>query len=174
MKKTEKAELISSVAQKVSNSLGMYLTDFSGITVEEITKLRNEFRKVGVEYVVVKNTLFKKALESVGGFDAMYPSLKFSTGVAISYDDPVTPARVIKKFQEQVEGKLNCKACVIGKEVYDGKKLDEFSKIPTRGEIVSSILGSLQAPASNIVGVLNAVARDIVSVLDAIEKKKAA
>ena len=174
MNKNEKAESISSIRDKVSKFEGLYLTDFSGITVEEITKLRNEFRKVGVEYVVVKNTLFKKALEAVGGYDGVYPSLKNPTGVAISYDDPVAPARVIKKFQEQHDGKLICKVCVVGKQVYEGNKVGEFAKMPTRNEIISGILGSLQSPASNIVGVLNAVARDLVSVIDAIEKKKAA
>lgn len=174
MNRTIKSETISSVAEKISRSQGMYLTDFSGITVEDVTKLRNEFRKVGVEYIVVKNTLLKRALESVGGFDEVYKSLKLPTGLAISYDDPAAPARVIKKFQDQAEGKLNCKACIIAKEVYEGKKVAEFAKMPTHKEIIASILGSLNAPASNLVGVLNAVPRDLVSVIDAIEKKKAA
>ncbi len=174
MNKTEKAEIISSIAEKVKRAQGMFLTDFTGVNVEELTKLRNSFRQNGVEYLVVKNTYLKKALESVGGYEGVYPSLKKPTGVAFSFDDPVAPARVIHKFHETNKDLLKCKVCIVANEIYDGNKLTEFAKMPTRGEIISSVLGSLQAPASNLVGVLNAVARDLVAVIDAIEKKKAA
>ena len=119
----------------------MFFTDFSGITVEQATELRSEFRKLGIDYKVVKNTLARKALESVTGYDAVYKSLAGPTGIAFSYDDPVTPAKIIKKFHDKNE-KLSCKACVIDKQVFDGSKLDELSKLPSRNEIIAGILGS--------------------------------
>ncbi|HTR80021.1 MAG TPA: 50S ribosomal protein L10 [Bacteroidota bacterium] len=173
MKKSEKEQIIADVRDKVSRAKGMFFTDFTGITVEQATELRREFRKSGIDYKVVKNTLARKALESVTGFDAVYKTLTGPTGIAFSYEDPVTPAKIIKKFYEKNE-KISCKACVIDKQVYEGSKLDELSKLPSRGEIIASILGSIQAPVSGIVGSINAVMRDLVGVLDAIEKKKAA
>ncbi len=173
MQKSEKEIIISAIQDKVSRAQGMFFTDFSGITVEKISELRREFRKSGVDYIVVKNTFVRKALEKVGGYDGVYKNLVGPTGIAFSYDDPVAPAKIIQKFQEQNE-KLSCKACVLDKQIYDGKKLKELAQIPSRAEIVASVLGSLQSPISGIVGSINAVMRDVVGVLDAIEKKKAA
>jgi large subunit ribosomal protein L10 len=173
MKKSEKEQIVADVREKISRAKGMFFTDYSGITVEQATELRREFGKSGIDYKVVKNTLARKALESVTGYDDIYKSLAGPTGIAFSYDDPVTPAKIIKKFHDKNE-KLSCKVCVIDKQVFDGAKLDELSKLPSRAEIVASILGSIQAPISGIVGSINAVFRDLVGVIDAIEKKKAA
>lgn len=173
MKKSEKEQIVADVREKISRAKGMFFTDYSGITVEQATELRREFRKSGIDYKVVKNTLARKALESVTGYDGIYQSLAGPTGIAFSYDDPVTPAKIIKKFHDK-NAKLSCKVCVIDKQVFDGAKLDELSKLPSRAEIVASILGCIQAPISGIVGSINAVFRDLVGVIDAIEKKKAA
>lgn len=173
MIKNQKAEIIDSIEKKLKRAQGLYLTDFSGITVAEETELRREFRIAGIEYSVVKNTLLKKALEKVTGFDAIYPTLVGPTGVAFSYNDSIAPAKIIKKFKEKTS-KLSCKVCVVEKQVYSGNKIDELAKVPSRPELVASILGSLQSPASGIVGSINAVVRELVSVIDAIEKKKAA
>ena len=173
MKRSEKEQIIAEVAEKVARAKSMVFADFTGITVEQINELRREFRKSDVDYRVVKNTLARKALEQVSGYDGVFDKLVGPTAIAFGYDDPVAPARIIKKFREKNE-KLNVKVCVLEKQVYDGKQLDRLAKLPSRGEIISGIMGSLQAPASGIVGTINAVMRDLVSVIDAIEKKKAA
>ncbi|HUN64468.1 MAG TPA: 50S ribosomal protein L10 [Bacteroidota bacterium] len=173
MKRSEKDQIIAEVREKAARATGMFFADYTGITVEEINALRQEFRKVKVDYRVVKNTLARKALESVGGYDAVLGRLTAPTGIAFAYDDPAAPAKVIKKFREKNE-KLVLKVCVIDKQLFEGSRLDEIAKLPSRKELVAAILGSVQAPASGIVGVLNAVARDLVNVIDQIEKKKAA
>jgi large subunit ribosomal protein L10 len=126
-----------------------------------------------VEYTVVKNTLARKALEKLSGYDRVFDKLVGPTGIAFSYDDPSAPAKIIKKFSEK-SGKFQLKAAVVEKQIYDGSKLGELASMPTRKEVVASILGSLQSPISGVVGAINAVARDLVSVIDAVEKKKAA
>jgi large subunit ribosomal protein L10 len=173
MKRSEKDQIIAEVREKAARATGMFFADYTGITVEEINVLRQEFRKVKVDYRVVKNTLARKALESVGGYDALLGRLNTPTGIAFAYDDPAAPAKVIKKFREKNE-KLVLKVCVIEKQIFEGSKLDEIAKLPSRNDLIASILGSIQAPASGIVGAINAVARDLVNVIDQIEKKKAA
>jgi large subunit ribosomal protein L10 len=173
MKRSEKEAIIAEVAEKAARAIAMYFADFSKLTVAEETELRREFRKSSVEYTVVKNTLARKALEQLSGYDRVFDKLVGPTGIAYSYDDPSAPAKIIKKFSEKT-GKLQLKIAVVEKQVYDAAKLDQLASMPTRKEIVASILGSINAPASGIVGVINAVARDLVSVIDAIEKKKAA
>ena len=173
MKRSEKEQIVTEVAEVVSRARGMFFTDFSGLTVEQATELRREFRKSGVEYRVVKNTLIQKALESATGYDKVYDKLAGPTGVAFAFDDPVTPAKIIQKFGEK-HSKLSLKVCVLEKEVYDGSKLDELAKLPTRKEVMASILGSIQAPLAGVPTVINAIMRDLVSVVGEIEKKKAA
>lgn len=173
MKKEKKTEVVADVTEIVARSSAMYFTDFSGLTVGEATELRRELRKSGVEYKVVKNTLIKKALEQVTGYDKVYDKLVGPTGIAFAFDDAVVPAKVIDKFTTKHK-KLSLKVAVLDKQVYDGAKLKELASIPSKKELMASILGSVQAPIAGVPTVINAVLRDIVSVVEAIEKKKAA
>jgi large subunit ribosomal protein L10 len=173
MNRSEKEAIVAEVAERATRASAMYFADFTGLTVEQATELRREFRKAGVEYRVVKNTLAKKALERVTGCDAVYEKLVGPTGIAFSYDDVVAPAKIIKKFSDK-SGKLKLKVAILEKQVFDGSRLDELSKLPTRAELMAGVLGSIQAPISGIVGAIGAVIRDLVNVIDAIEKKKAA
>lgn len=173
MKREEKNQIVADVAKVAGKARGMFFTDFTGLTVEEATELRREFRKSGIDYRVVKNTLIQKALESVTGYDTIYPKLVGPTGVAFAFDDPVAPAKIIRKFSEK-HNKLALKVCVLEHEVYDGSKLDELARLPGRKEMMAAILGSVQAPLAGVPNVLQAVMRDLVSVIGEIEKKKAA
>ena len=173
MKRSEKEEIVTEVSGLVDRAKGMFFTDFTGLTVEQATELRREFRKSGIEYKVVKNTLIRKALEQATGYDAVYDRLAGPTGVAFAYDDPVAPAKIIQKFREK-HSKLSLKVCVLERQVYDGARLGELAKLPTRGEVMSSIIGSIQAPIAGVPTVINAVFRDLVSVVGEIEKKMAA
>ncbi len=173
MNRSDKEAIVAEVADKASRAAAMYFADFTGLTVEEATELRREFRKAGVEYKVVKNTLAKKALERVTGYDRVYEKLVGPTGIAFSYGDAVAPAKIIKKFNEK-SGKLTLKVAVLEKQVFDGSQLDQLSKLPTRQELMAGVVGSIHAPISGVVGAIGAVMRDLVNVIDAIEKKKAA
>lgn len=173
MNKDEKAEIVSEVKEMVENASAIYLTDFSKINVHDISNIRNEFRKEGVKYKVIKNTLFKRAIDEIGGYDKLSGHLEGMTGFAFASTNPVAPAKIIKTYFDKAQ-KLSLKGCYIESEYYDGKQLDVLATLPSKGELVASILGSLNAPASGIVGVLNAVMRDLVSVIDEISKKQAA
>jgi large subunit ribosomal protein L10 len=173
MNRSDKEAIVAEVVDKASRATAMYFADFSGLTVGEATDLRREFRKAGIEYRVVKNTLARKALEQVTGYDSVYDKLVGPTGIAFSYDDAIAPAKIIKKFSEK-SGKLKLKVAVLEKQVFDGSQLDQLSKLPGRAELMAGVVGSIHAPISGIVGAIGALARDLVYVIDAIEKKKAA
>lgn len=172
MKKEEKAGIVADVTERISKAKSMFFTDFSGLTVEQVNELRREFRKLAIDYKVVKNTLVKRSLASVGGYDSVFKSLVGPTGIAFGYDDPVAPAKVIKKFYEK-NNKPTVKVCVIEGQIYPGSELNDLARLPSRGEMIAGILGSIQAPVAGIVGSLTAVMRDLVSVLDAVEKDMA-
>jgi large subunit ribosomal protein L10 len=173
MKRSEKDQVIAEVTEQLSRAKSMFFADFTGITVEQVNELRKEFRKSKIEYRVVKNTLVKKALKNVTGYDKVIDRLKGPSAVALGFDDPVAPAKIMKKFRDKHQ-KLNVKVVVLEGQVFDGAQLDDIAKLPTRGEIIAGILGSIQAPITGVAGTINAVMRDLVGVIDAIEKKKAA
>ena len=173
MNKNEKAEIIAQAKELIENSTALYLTDYSKINVADISEIRNQFRKDGVKYRVFKNTLFKRALEESGKFEKLADHLEGMTGFAFASTNPVAPAKIIKKYNDTSQ-KLPLKACYIETQYYDGSKLAELAVLPSKGELIAGILGSLNSPASGIVGSIAAVIRNLVSVIDEVSKKKAA
>jgi large subunit ribosomal protein L10 len=173
MERSQKEQIVAEVAEIAGRARGLFFTDFTGLTVEQATELRREFRKSAIQYRVVKNTLIRKALEQVSGFDRVFPGLTGPTGVAFAFDDPVAPAKIIQKFAEKHK-KLSLKVCVVEHQVYEGSRLEELARMPTRKEIMASVLGSIQAPLAGVPNVILAVVRDLVSVIDEVGKKKAA
>ena len=173
MNKNEKAEIIAQAKELIENSTALYLTDYSKINVADISEIRNQFRKDGIKYRVFKNTLFKRALVESGKFEKLADHLEGMTGFAFASTNPVAPAKIIKKYNDTSQ-KLTLKACYIETQYYDGSKLAELAVLPTKGELIAGILGSLNSPASGIVGSIAAVIRNLISVVDEVSKKKAA
>jgi large subunit ribosomal protein L10 len=172
MTKEQKAKVIADAVERLQRVNGLYLADFARLTVGKANQLRSEFFKAGLDYKVIKNTLFERALKEVGGYDDLYPYLVGQTGVVFAYDDPVAPARLLKGFIKDNEKMLSVKACVLGKEVFDGSRLEELASLPTREELIAGIMGSIAAPAQGIVGAIHGVMSGIVYAIDAIEKQK--
>ncbi|MCB0746558.1 MAG: 50S ribosomal protein L10 [Ignavibacteriae bacterium] len=173
MKKNEKVESVSEIKALIEESNGIYLVDYSGVNVQDISHLRREFLKENVNYKVFKNSLLKRALADVGGYDKFDPLLVGMTGVAFTSENYIAPAKIIKKYFKEKD-KFSFKGSYIDSQFYGADKLDVLASMPTKEEVMSSIIGSIAAPASGIVGAINAVLRDVVSLVDEIAKKKAA
>lgn len=173
MNKQEKTEQVALIVDLLKNSSAVFLTDYQGINVADISTIRNEFRKEGVKYKVLKNTLFKRAIQEVGGYENLEPHLVGMTGFAFASENPVAPAKIIKKFYD-ASSKLSLKACYIDTQYYEGSQLNALATLPSKPEVVAGILASINSPAQGIVGAINAVMRDLASVVDEIAKKKAA
>jgi large subunit ribosomal protein L10 len=177
MNKEQKAEAIQEIKEMIESSEAMYFTDFAGLTVEQVNELRKEFFKSDVKYKVVKNTLTVRALKETDKYsshiDKLTEILNGPTGIVFAYKDPVAPAKILKKFVDKIE-KPKLKVAVVENEIYDSKKLNSLASLPTKEEIISGILGSLNSPASGIVGAINAAMRDLFSVIEEVAKKKAA
>ena len=177
MNKKQKELTVTEIKEKLDKASSLYFTDFTGLTVEQTNELRDEFYNAKVDYRVIKNTLIKKALEQstntkfTGQIDKLVESLEGPTGVVFAYDDPVSPAKIIKKFFEKLE-KPKLKIALVESVAYDKSKLNELASLPTKPEIISSIIGSLHAPISGIVHAINAVIRDLASIVEEVAKKK--
>ncbi len=173
MDKNTKIESVSAIKKLIEESQGIYLIDYSGVNVADITLLRKEFLKEEVTYKVFKNTLFKRAIDEIGGFDEFKPLLVGMTGFAFTGENYIAPAKIIEKYYKKNK-KFSLKGSYIESQFYGADKLSALASMPTKEEVISAILGSINAPASGIVGAINAVMRDVVGVIDAISKKDAA
>lgn len=171
MKREKKEQIVKEVSEKLQKAQGIYLTEFQGLDVATMAELRNQFRQAGVEYTVVKNTLVKKALESVEGGDRLAGGLVNTTGVALGYDDPVVPAKIIEKFGKDNE-QLKFKMAAIDGSVFEADKLKELSKMLSKTENIGRMAGLVNNVISSVPMVVNAVMRDLVSVIDQIAKQK--
>jgi len=172
MNKNEKSEIIAEAKELIEKSTAVYVADYSGVNVADISELRNQFRKEGVTYKVFKNTLFKRALAESGKYSKLADNLEGMSGFAFAFENPVAPAKIIKKYFD-ANKKFSLKACYIETEYYSGNQLDQLANLPTKTDLIAGILSSINAPASGIVGSINAVFRDLVSVIDQISKKAA-
>jgi len=173
MERAAKDTEIVELKKKFDRMTAAVFLDFKGMTVENATKLRAEFRKAGVEYKVVKNTLVKQALKDAPYAAKLKPTLAGMTGVAWSYEDPSAGAKVVKAFRKEEAGnKLTVKAGLIDGAVLDAKAVeDQLATMPGKDELRSMLLATLQAPLTQFVQLLQAPAQNFVYVLVAKEQK---
>lgn len=177
MEKAKKSEFIGEIKDLMNGSNAMYLIDFSKMTVAEVNELRTEFYNAGLKYRVVKNTLALWALKETDNYSAfageLESFLKGPTGIVFAYDDPVTAAKILKKNNEKI-GKPKFKTALLDGTVYGSDKLNELASLLTKDELIASICGSLNSPASGIVGAVNALMRDLASIIEEVARKNAA
>ena len=151
----EKKQAVADLAEKLKAAASGVLVNYSGITVEDDTKLRAALRKAGVEYKVMKNTLTGRACDEVG-FGEMKQYLEGMTALAISTDDPIAPAKILKEYADKVES-FEIKAGFIDGGVIDAAKVAELASIPSKEVLIAKMLGSLQSPISGLAVALQAI-----------------
>ena len=170
MDRTGKSAVIGDIKGRFDKMTSAVFLDFKGMTVEEVSKLRVEFRKNGVEYRVVKNTLVKQALAGKPWSKLLTDTLKGMTGVAWSYEDPSAAAKVVKAFRKDNE-KLQIKAGLVEGQLLDGKAVEaQLATMPGKNELRAMLLATLQAPLQSFVALLQAPAQNLVYVLSAKER----
>jgi len=171
MDRAQKAEQVKDIRSRFDRMTSAVFLDFTGMTVEEVTKLRDTFRAKGVEYKVVKNTLVEKALADQKYVGALSAALKGMTGIAWSFEEPSMAARLVKDIGKENE-KLKVKAGLLEGEVLTPKAVEEqLATLPSKDEMRARFLATLNAPAQRFVMLLNAPAREFVGVLDAKRRK---
>jgi large subunit ribosomal protein L10 len=170
MNRNEKAAVVSNLRERLERLPTVYLTDFTGCAVKQMTELRRRFRSAGVEYVVVKNTLALRALReaSITGLDEV---LEGPTGFVLS-EDPVVAAKVIADFQKEAET-FQVKAGIVEGQPVTPAEVHKLAKIPSRDQLLSQLAGGLQAPLQGFAGVLNGLLYQFVGALEALRAQRA-
>lgn len=151
-----KQPIVQAIADDVKDAASVVLVDYRGLSVAQDTELRKQLREAGITYKVCKNTMMRRAFEGTE-LAALDEHLEGPSAIAISKDDATAPARILCKFAKDAKA-LELKAGVIEGTVYDADGLTELSKIPSREELLSKLLGSLQSPITNLARVLNQIA----------------
>jgi len=172
VRKLEKAEIVQDIKERIGRSQFNILADFTGLKVEEITRLRQQIREADGELKVVKNTLLERAAAGDSSMASLASHFLGPNAVTFGYGDPVALAKVLIKFaQERPQFKL--KAGVLSGQVLTAQEVETLSKLPDREVLLAQFLGVLQGVPTALVTVLAGVIRNLLNVLVAWKDKKA-
>ncbi len=175
MTREEKTQIINSIAEKLNEYPHFYITDISDLNAEQTAKLRRKCFEKEVALIVVKNTLFEKALEQIGGdrVAELAPVLKGATSIMFSHVNKA-PAVLIDEFRKEADKPL-LKAAYVEESVYIGDEmLKALTAIKSREELIGDIVGLLQSPAKNVISALQASAGGkVAGLVKALEEKSA-
>ena len=150
-----KKQIVADLTEKLQNAVSGVIVNYTGITVENDTKLRAELRKAGVEYAVIKNTMTKRACENVG-YSELANVLEGMTAIAISKDDAVAPAKILKEYADKIDS-FELKAGFVEGKVLDQAGVLELANIPSKEILIGKLLGSIQSPLYGLACALQAI-----------------
>ncbi|HTV74486.1 MAG TPA: 50S ribosomal protein L10 [Candidatus Acidoferrales bacterium] len=171
MPTAKKEATIEELRKRLGDAKHLFFTNYAGLSVGEISKLRTELRKDGSTYAVVKNTLF-----SIAAGEELAKQLETflagPTGIIFSGEDPVAPAKALRTFSDDVK-KIDIKAAYIDGKVVDATQVDALASLPPKAEVQAKLLGLLTSPMRGLVGVLSANRSGLVRVFDARAKQLA-
>jgi large subunit ribosomal protein L10 len=161
---------VTQLTEKLDKANAVYFTDFLGLDVSSITELRAEFFKTSIEFKVAKNTLLKLAAKNIN-LEGLDDFLVGSTAIAISYDEPTLPAKVLKKFIEDHD-KPEVKAILFDGEVLKGSEYLKFASLPTKDDLLTNIVMMLNSPITVLDRTLNAPMTNLVNGLNNLKNTK--
>ena len=163
-------EQVKELSESFSRAKAIYFTEYHGLNGGEITKLRSELFKADVEFKVAKNTLIKLAAEEnkIAGLEEI---LKGSTALAIAYEEPVSPAKVIKEFTKENE-LPSVKGILFDGEFMPGEDFKRLANLPSKEELLSKLVSMLNNPLQKLVSTLNAPLQNVAGVLNNLKEQK--
>ncbi|MCL4304786.1 50S ribosomal protein L10 [bacterium] len=166
----EKVAIVTDFSDRVGRASGIYLTDNLGLSVAEMTELRRECFQNKVDFMIVKNTFARIVLKEKG-YEDILNLLDGPTAIAIGYDDPASPARILDKFASTHE-RLKLKGIIFDGKIMPASQITAIKDLPTREQALSGLIAAIYGPVQGFYNVINAVLRDFVSVIDQIAEKK--
>lgn len=172
MKIEDKKKVVEDLKEKFATTKVVIVTDYQGLNVAQMTELRRKLSEAGVDYKVVKNTLLTRASQGTDA-ELLADVFKGPSGIAMSFDDPVAPAKVLTEFAKENK-KLGIKAGVMDGKIMDGDAITALSKLPSREELLAQVLATMNAVPTGLVRALADVPRRMMNVLNAIKDQKEA
>lgn len=167
-----KSQNVEEIKEKISKAQSVVLVDYRGLTVEQLTELRSNYRKAGVEYKVYKNTMMRFAFKDAG-LEDFNEFLKGPSAIAFGYDDPVQVAKITAEFAK-TNTKLEIKAGIVDGKVINLEGVKNLANLPPREVLIAQVLGGFNAPIQGFANVLQGTIRSLAIVLNAISEKQEA
>ena len=153
-----KQPVVAEISELLNGAASAVVVDYRGLTVEQDTQLRKALREAGVTYKVYKNTMMNFAFKGTD-FESLVQVLEGPSALAVSKEDATAPARILAKFAKNAPA-LEIKAGVVEGAFYDANGMQAIAAVPSREELLSKLLGSLQSPITNLARVLNQIAEN--------------
>lgn len=151
-----KKPIVEEISAAIQDAQSVVLVDHRGLTVEQDTELRKQLREAGITYKVYKNTMMNFAFKGTD-CEVLLPYLEGPSAIAISTEDATAPARELCKFAKTADA-LEVKGGIVEGTAYDADGIKEVAKIPSREELLSRLLGSMQSPITNFARVIKQIA----------------
>lgn len=166
----EKKAVVEEITEQLEGSNAVYITKYTGMSVSDMGELRGKFREGNVQFKVYKNTLMKRAMDTIGGYDELYDHLEDQNGFAFVNEELAAPAKVLKDYIKE-HNKPEFKAALIDGDFYSKDQLDTLAAMKSRTEVIGDIVGLLLAPISNVVSGLEAQGSNIAGAIQTIAEK---
>ena len=154
---SEKAKVVEALVERLNGAQSGVIIDYGGLTVAQDTEMRNELRKNGVEYAVVKNTMLRRALDTVG-LNELDSSLNGTTSLATGSEDPIIPIRAVSEYAKKAGEKFNIKAAFVEGKVLSAAEIEQLASMTSKKDLYAQLVGTLMAPMANLAAVVNAIA----------------
>lgn len=171
LSKDSKKEILQDLITKLKESKGVVLTDYQGMNVFQISRLRNELKEKRVEFKIVKNTLMEKASEELNVED-LTKDLIGCTAMAFCSDDGVAPARLLKEYFKKNKIDLKIKSGLIDGRVFSSEKIMEIASLPSKEVLIAQTINGIKSPLYSLVFILQGPLRGLIYTLEAIKKGK--
>lgn len=171
LSKDSKKEILQDLITKLKESKGVVLTDYQGMNVFQISRLRNELKEKRVEFKIVKNTLMEKASEELNVED-LTKDLIGCTAMAFCSDDGVAPARLLKEYFKKNKIDLKIKSGLIDGRVFSSEKIMEIASLPSKEVLIAQTINGIKSPLYSLVFILQGPLRGLIYTLEAIKKEK--
>jgi len=168
MKRTDKEQLVRELKEQIGSAKALYYTDFTGLNVKRMTELRRKFRKAGVQYVVIKNTI---ALRAVNESGLVGERLKGPTGLVMARD-PVEAAKILTEFAKANDARPSVKGGMFDGASIDAAQVKRLAAMPSREQMLAELGAGLQSPLSAMLGALSGPMMMFVGALEALKTQR--
>lgn len=166
----QKTQNVEEIREKINKAQSIVLVDYRGLNVAQITELRSQYRKAGVDYKVYKNSMMRFAFKEEG-LEQFNEYLKGPNAIAFGFEDPVSAAKITSEFAK-TNDKLEIKAGIVDGKLIDVKGVNDLAELPPREVLIAQVLGGFNAPIQGFANVLQGTVRGLVVALNAIAEQK--
>ena len=173
MDRTKKETFVTDLRERINRAPVLYLTDFTGLNVKDMTELRSSLRKSGAEYMVVKNRLAKRVFAESEELPDISESLVGPTGFVFGYEDAAAAAKALSDFAKEHDKKPAFKLGVMENKVLQPEQVEKIAKLPPREVLLAQLAGAFEAPMAALAGALEAKLQETAGLLDALKEERA-